>query len=974
MSLDIETTGSDPQQDAILEIGVVVFRGEQVLDEWQSLIQVNRPVPPQITQLTGITDELVHQEGRALNECLHELEALIGRHPIIGHNIGFDISFFSKLRNPPTFVQNQTIDTFELAGILVPHAGRYSLGMLAQHLGVVSNGRAHRALNDAHTTHQLFHKLFERATMLPEETVEEIIKLYDNGRWGLALFWEAVQAAQKGGIFNTSLGAAMAKSLQAGRNGKNALQRQFARSFLIGEPLRSDAPPQPLDTEQIVSLLSPGGPFAAHFEGYESRPQQISMMRRIIEAFNSQGDIAIIEAGTGTGKSLAYLIPAFYWSLQNKQRVVVSTNTVNLQDQLIQKDVPIIERVLGIGARVAVMKGKGHYLCPNRLNDLRRDGARTAEEARVLSKILLWLPSTLEGNGDELFLPTAEEREVFHRLSADNPLCNANTCSATDCFFHQARQRAERAHVVIVNHALLLADIAVENHALPDYQYLVVDETHHLESATTGALTWRVGTSDIERELTELGMAEQRKPRRGETSHVGLLQEIAALARKVLTQEHANDIGTLCDGALKLSSDLAQQTKLAFEALDAFLQDQPNVGEQSDYVQRVRLTEAIYQQQGWFAVETAFDNFVKTSNTLVRKLNDLTRALIEPGAMLSHFSGVLARLSASSRFFTELSERMHHLFFQPSGQYVYWAEIDSTSRNRLKQRASRITLHMAPRDVGHILREQLWNKKSVVVLTSATLRTTITDDRGSTRPTFHFIKQRLGLEEADELALDSPFDYKSSALLYLVSDMPEPKTPGYQEHLNRGLIALFTASQGRGLALFTSYSQLRATARGIGSALERAGIMMLDQSSSSSRRAMIDTFRKQERAVMLGTRSFWEGVDIQGEQLSVVAICKLPFEVPNDPIFAARSEAYQNPFNEYSLPEAVLRFRQGFGRLIRSKRDRGVVVVFDSRVLTKPYGAAFIQALPSVTVRRAPLSELSRTVQEWLAAQPTAVS
>ncbi|MFN3704689.1 MAG: helicase C-terminal domain-containing protein [Thermoflexales bacterium] len=962
--LDIETTGSDPQQDAILEVAVVVFRGREVVDEWESVVRVDRPVPPRICQLTGITDEEVQRKGRPLADCLSELEKTIGTLVIVGHNIAFDMSFFAKLPHQPAFVNNPTLDTFELASVLLPHAGRYSLEMLVQHLQLPTTGRAHRALNDARATYQLYCALFERAQALPEETVEQIAKLYERQPWQMGLFWREVRKAQQRGTFNTSLGAALSSALRPGRDGKNSLQRRFVQSQLAGEPLQPNQTLSLLNGEQLVALLGPDGPFAQRVDGYEIREQQIDMMRRVSEAFNSQQDMVLIEAGTGTGKSMAYLVPSLVWSSQNNARVVVSTNTVNLQEQLIQKDVPLVQRVLGLDdVRVVVMKGKGHYLCHLRLTQALREGPRNAEEARVLSKILIWLPSTLEGDGDELFLPTPAERDVFHHLSADSPSCNANTCSAANCFFYQARQRAERAHVVIVNHALLLADVAVDNRALPEYQYLVVDEAHHLESATTSALRWRIGLGDIERELSDLGLR---------SNDAGLLPEIAAQARRSLHGNQSNAIEERCKSALGSATDLGQHASEAFRALEQFAR-QHATDEQSDYAQRLRLIDDLRQQPDWVKVETAAENFLRACNALVNDLRNLSQFITNNVALTvqGDFEGALARLNGAVKFFTDLSERLHHLFFNPSRRHIYWAEFHAAGRSKAKQPPLSLTLNIAPLEVGSMLREHLWNKKSVVVLTSATLRTTTADEQGcSAQPSFHFIKQRLGAEEANELAIDSPFDYKANALLYLVSDMPEPTQPHYQQCLNAGLIELFTASQGRGLALFTSYSQLRASARAIGPALDQEGIVMLEQTSTNSRSALIDNFRKQRRAVLLGTRSFWEGVDIQGEQLSVVAICKLPFDVPNDPIFAARSETFDNPFGDYLLPEAVLRFRQGFGRLIRSKRDRGLVVVFDSRVLNKPYGQAFLQALPPVTVRRAPLAMLGRAVQAWLQRSP----
>ena len=958
VSLDIETTGLDPEHEAILEIGIVRFRGEDVLDEWSSLVDPQRPIPHKVTELTGITEEMVKQQGATLWDALREAQRIVGNAPIIGHNISFDLSFFKNLKAPPPFAKNALLDTFELASILVPHAGRYSLGALALELGL-SLSESHRALADARTAHQLYLKIFERAVALPREVVDEISRCADLSNWGLADFWRDVKEQQARGAFSTSIGAALRSKLSVGATGRTPLQRKMARKAqLQAGKLEPVGAIRPLDIEETARLLADDGPFAARFPGYETRPQQVEMLRRVVRTFN-EGGITFIEASTGVGKSLAYLIPAMLWAIQNGERVVVSTNTINLQEQLAEKDVPTVVSVLDREGRAAVMKGKARYLCPNRFAELRRNGPRTADEARLLAKILIWLPNTLTGDADELFMPAPGERAAFQHLSAQNPICNANTCSATDCFFHQARRLAEGAHVVIINHALLLADVAVENRALPEYKYLIVDEAHHLESAATDALTYQIDREEIQRTLSDLG----RPTRTRQAS--GLLAEIATKVRGLLQVDQGAALDHLCDQAMESVSATWSSNITFFEELAGFIADEAT-GEPSDYTQRVRLTRALRKRGGWTRVELACDALLREMNALARHLNAIFKALSEAAELIANFDPLVTRLHGAIRFVTEASEQLHGMILKPGDDRIYWVDAD-TARKTIRQ--PRLTVNAAPLHVGPLMQKSLWEKKQAVVLTSATMRTSAADGRN--QPTFDYIKARLSAPDAETLALGSPFDYKSSTLLYLVTDIPEPGQPGYQQAVERGLVELFRASGGRGLALFTSYSSLRATARAIGPALLRDDILLFEQGDGSSRRAMIEGFCAADRAVMLGTRSFWEGVDIQGEKLSALAICKLPFDVPSDPIFAARGETFENPFNDYSVPETVLRFRQGFGRLIRSKADRGVIVVFDRRLMSKSYGAAFLNALPGPTVMRAPLAQLGKATRDWLTRPPS---
>ena len=956
VSLDIETTGVDPERDRILEIGIVRFRGETVLEEWSSLVDPQMPIPQRITELTGITDAMVREEGVPLWRALSKAQQVIGNAPIVGHNISFDLGFFRNLSAPPPFARNVSIDTFELAGLLVPHAGRYSLSALAHALDIQLS-ESHRALADARTAHQLYLRLLARAMSLPPEVVQEISMFAERSGWALADFWREVSAQQAHGAFNTSIGTALRRKLTVGSAGQTSLQRYAAHQVrLRDQALEPKASITPLDVAQIAALLGEDGPFAARFPGYEMRPQQIAMLRKVASAFNEEG-MVLIEAGTGVGKSLAYLIPAMQWAIQNGRRVVISTNTINLQEQLAEKDVPTVLNILNQPGRAAVMKGKARYLCPNRFAELRRNGPRTADEARLLAKLLIWLPNTLTGDADELFMPSPVERAIFQHLSAQNPVCNANTCSATDCFFYQARRLAESAHVVIVNHALLMSDIMVENRALPEYEYLIVDEAHHLETAATDALTYRIDRDEMQRVLADLAApaAKQRQPN-------GLLSEIAAKANLLLVEQRGALL-RLCDLAVETVNAAQQQTRAFFGELATFVADQPS-DESADYARRVRLTTTLRNSPAWTNVELTCEALLREIKKLASYLQDLLKVIndyAEVGADLDAFAG---RLAGSIRFFGEVEEQLHNFVFASGDDRICWAEVED---NRQNNRPPRLTLNAAPLHVGALLKTHLWEKKKAVVLTSATLRTATANGDG--QPSFDYIKERLHAFDADTLALGSPFDYRSSTLLYIVTDIPEPSQPGYQSALEQGLIALFRASEGRGLALFTSYSALRMTGRAIGPALLRDGIQVFEQGSGLSRRAMVDNFRSADRAVMLGTRSFWEGVDIQGEKLSALAICKLPFDVPSDPIFAARSETFDNAFNEFSVPETVLRFRQGFGRLIRSKSDYGVVVIFDRRVLTKSYGAAFLNALPQTTIVRAPLAQLGATVRKWLASK-----
>ncbi len=948
VALDLETTGLDPETDAIIEIGVVKFRGETVLDTWSTLVRPERPIPPAVTELTGIRPEDTAQ-APPLRAVLPRLRALVGHAILVGHSIEQDLAF---LRRHGLFLDHEALDTYELAAILVPYAGGHGLSTLAHDLGIPV-GVVHRALEDARLTHRLFLALFERACQLPEPILEEIVRHAASLPWPPRWFFEeALRTVQRGRFADRSIGA------QLRAKGLARPEAYLSLPSVRARPLRPRPEPQPLDEEVLAQLLEPGGALSRIFPEYEHRPQQVAMLRAVARAFN-QGEHWMIEAGTGVGKSLAYLIPAALWAMRNGERVVISTHTINLQEQLLHKDIPILQRLLsesgladGAALRVALLKGRAHYLCPARLSQLRRAGPASVEEMRVLAKILVWLPTTQTGDGDELYLPTPVERALWARLSADNEACTAEACAAWGeggCFLHRARKAAEAAHLLIVNHALLFADAATQNMVLPEHRYLIIDEAHHLEAAATKQLTVEIDRFSLLRLLQEVGGA--REPAGG--GLIGALRTLGRGLPPALRQTLA--------GLARRLSDAVEAARtgvdLLMDALTRFLEEAaPGSGE---YARRILLTGAERSHPAWAAVEQAWALLAPRWTAVQDALHALRAALTE---LLDHgFAEVeepLGLANGLSHDFEKMRQALKAAIHKPSPDAIYWLEGSAGEGN-----GSRISLCAAPLDVGSLVRRHLLEPKRCVIMTSATLRTV---DRERPEPSFAHLKSRLGAWEMEELALDSPFDYRRNALLYLVTDMPEPGQAGYQRAVEQAVLEAAQALGGRTLVLFTAYAPMRRAARALAAPLAKAGIAIYEQGDGSSRRQLVERFRSAERAVLLGTRSLWEGVDIPGEALSCLVITKLPFEVPDEPVFAARSAQYPDPFLDYAVPEAVLRFRQGFGRLIRSRSDRGVVLILDRRIVSRTYGAWFLRALPPCTVHRGPLNDIGAMVKAWL--------
>ncbi|MCA9955939.1 MAG: hypothetical protein KC434_14515, partial [Anaerolineales bacterium] len=536
------------------------------------------------------------------------------------------------------------------------------------------------------------------------------------------------------------------------------------------------------------------------------------------------------------------------------------------------------------------------------------------------------------------------ERMAWSRLNGENASCTSEHCAAENCPLHVVRRRAELANLVIVNHSLLLSDLANENRILPQFYDLIVDEAHHLEAAVTDGLSFRADKRFLEAILDDVN-----KPRGG------LLADLQSRLEAALPSEFMDKFNEFINRIRREGQAAVIRLDEFFTTLTYFLSEAMNT--HSQFAQQIRLTPAARIQPGFDEVELSWDNLSRHLRGIVDGFAKLAGGLDDVADQFDVEDGEDLKLTllSNARSLEETRLNLDGIILEPDNQMIYWVEVFR----------ERISLHAAPLHVGPLVQSNIFEALETVVLTSATMRTAGPDAREEAN--FAYIRERLHAYDVDELAVGSPFDYKNQTLLYLVTDIPEPNQPGYQRMLEDAIVDVATSLGGRTMVLFTAYGQLSQTAKAIEGPLADAGITTLAQSSGGSRQQLLDQFKRPDaRAVLLGTRSFWEGVDVPGEGLQAVLIAKLPFDVPSDPIFAARSETFDNAFFEYSVPEAVLRFRQGFGRLNRRTTDEGAVIILDKRVITKRYGQMFVDALPECTVLRQRLDRVGELTLRWL--------
>ncbi|MDR3130116.1 MAG: ATP-dependent DNA helicase DinG [Treponema sp.] len=766
---------------------------------------------------------------------------------------------------------------------------------------------------------------------------------------------------------------AIAGRAAEGGTGSFIINNEVTQVYVVAEPVRRRKRKN-LDADKICAALETGGAIARRLPAFEPRPSQLGLMRLVVKTFND-GALAAAEAGTGVGKSFAYLLPAMTYALDNDERIVISTATINLQQQLYEKDIPLVAAGLGRTVKAVLVKGRGNYLCRRRLEDAIREPAIDEDENRAVQAIAEWADTTRTGSRSDLsFLPVDS---VWSRVCSEADLCMGMRCPERErCFVFSLRKECADARILVVNHHLLFADLAARSQGagydntvvLPPYRRIIIDEAHTMEGAATSFFSQEFSRPGVFRQIGRL--YRKRRARRS-----GLLLRLASLAAGNLDE----------DAFLGKPLEAIRRIREAAEVLDANAQE-------------------LCRAEGTFRFTPAREEAV--SAVLIPHLQDLRRHILSLADhvrdILENFQGenaedpsvweikaVIRRLETIAGVCSSLVEYRDH-----PGE-VMWLE-----RHSGVSGSDWVGFNVTPIDVAPSLRDALFEPNKTVICVSATLTVAGTDpespgfgdssgagtslasqDTENVPAAFAYWSGRSGFSLVHSAAkpavsprealfgwFPSPFPYARSVLLAAPRDAPLPEEAGYRAFVDKAVTALVETAGGSALILFTSYEALRSAYAAARSVLERQGIRCLKQ-GDDDRSRLLQNFLSDKASALFATDSFWEGIDAPGDTLRLVILCRLPFKAPTDPVLEARCEALENrggnSFMELSLPESVMKFKQGFGRLMRRSSDRGVVAVLDGRILRKRYGVYFLRSLPKTRTSFADFNTVLKQTEEF---------
>ena len=927
VALDIETTGFDFENDEIIEIGAIRYLEGKSQDKFSVFIKPLKPVPQFIKQLTNITDEQLNS-GVTLKNALTSLLEFLKNDLLVCHNTSFDLGFLNKKFKKKGFpkISNQTLDTLELSRIYLPFILNHKLGTVAEYFKIDLTN-AHRAIYDAEATGNILITLLQFIDdNIPLKLNHRLLEISYSARSmiGLSMFLEKIVEHQK----------------------KHALLQKQEPSIDFHNRNYIQHEPEEKQEVSIDEVFKVEGLFNKYFDNYEIREGQIEMSHAVLKNFENE-EFLLVEAGTGVGKSLAYLIPAIMYTNKKKSKIIISTNTKNLQEQLFYKDLPTVKDCVKLPFKATLLKGRRNYICEKKWLETTLDLERmlTYNEIRAYMNLIVWKEFTKTGDiSENSSFDVSRNASVWKKVSSDTFLCRGRRCPHyKSCFLMDVRKKAEDSNLVIINHHLMLADMQTDNATLGEYEYLIVDEAHNLPHIAPAELGLGFSYADFNNFFSQLYSVRKK-------FQSGILVGLKTAAVKSDFDQKSYFISKIEETIKLLEENKGVFTEF-FKKVGDLVDDQGNYGKLR--IKNVEDHEFITEYLSkiilfWQELSKSFMPILET----LSKVNK--QRFIDHKKHLEILEGVQQRIA-------EFYNGLIALYNPDLKDYAFWLESFQTNDDKYPSGI----LNYCPLNINQILNDKLYKKKKTIIFTSATI---------AIRDKFKYFASRMGLDLLEEgfvqeLVVQSPFDYQKQTLVIVAGFLPDPKDKFFSAQSIEIIKNAVEISRAGTMVLFTAYKNLNEVYEGLSESLYNQDTILLAQGKGVGRSVMLKEFRKHRSSVLLGTNSFWEGVDVPGESLELLILYKLPFMVPTEPIVEAFLEKLEaegkDSFMHYMLPNALLRYRQGFGRLIRHKTDRGVVLVLDNRILTKHYGRFFKDTIPARTNIPMTAIEIQDYLSKW---------
>lgn len=923
--VDLETTGNSWKdgKDRITQIAAVVVEDGEILEIFSSFVNPKREIPPFITELTGIDENLVKQAPLFCDIAPMVAELLHGAY-FVAHNVHFDWNFLKEELKQAGYgeVNCPKIDTVELAQILLPTADSYKLRDLAKK-HELEHDQPHRADSDALVTAELFLQFLNQLEKLPLVTLQSFYELSD------VLQSDIANIISENILNKVMLGTEEANEYEVYRN---IALRKRNYALEMGDDCSSKFDAFLYKSMEQLELKMPT---------FEKRESQQRMMKEIYTALRDSR-FSLIEAGTGTGKTLAYLLPSIYFAKKKEEPVIISTQTVQLQQQMIENEIPLLQSILPFPFEVALLKGRKHYLCLHKFEYALQEEEKNYDAALTKAKILVWLLQTETGDRDELNIPEGGKL-LWDRICSDTYSPGGMQSNwFSRCFYQRAKNKALFADIVITNHALLFQDFVSEDPLLGSCEYIIFDEAHHIEETATRTLGDQFSCMYFQLILSRLGTLE--------TDDV--LSKVYELVGK--SKNSPRSIFRMLSHRLK---------EIKFDADELFQMLRTFIFQQTQQEQGANNIPLIYRYNADQEDGKLWRSIVELTNRFVYELRKILTVLDKQADILqSKIEWEIHVVTGEFMHLLEILRKMTdslQLLILEKTAYVTWMETET------KGTIHSTVLYAQPVHIGERFADEFLTKKRSVIFTSATL---------TVNNTFDYMQEQLGLYDfaPDTLTVSSPFHYEEQVKLMVPTDVPlikEVSEDTYIREVSYHITKIAKATNGRMLVLFTSYEMLKKTYTNLKQAEELEDFVLLTQSvHNRSRSRLVRKFQEFDKSILLGTSSFWEGIDIPGDALSCLVIVRLPFTPPHQPMMEAKSEWLKNKgedvFTKLALPQAILRFKQGFGRLIRTTTDTGTVFVLDRRLTNSFYGKRFMQSIPNVPLYEGTLEQLLEHLEQ----------